>query len=335
MPKSHDLPFEASIVAELNDREIADTQADCAAFAAPGAATVAPGQFVFFGAFDGTNNDKANLPLSCTPQQTNVAQLFEQVDSQRDPHPGTPNPQLKTGYFAGVGTGAERGGFDARSSNPTPYIEATAEAAYAAFAGEADSWLAGPHTPLRDDVTVALTGFSRGAATAVAFARLVNDRGLVFGGRTLIPPGLVRVAALLLLDPVYTHVELDLNLPANVTGHAIVVRARHEYRYLFRAADYSADARVDTVVVPGNHGNVGGMYDNGIGALVLEGATGFFRACGVPIADVPAARCFDPGQPARVYSEGVDRWGKRIWSESGRWGATRLTTGLDNRRPHG
>ena len=73
-----------------------------------------------------------------------LAQLFEQVDSQRDPHPGTPNPQLKTGYFAGVGTGAERGGFDARSSNPTPYIEATAEAAYEAFAGEADSWLAGP-----------------------------------------------------------------------------------------------------------------------------------------------------------------------------------------------
>ncbi len=334
MPKAHALPFEASIVAELNDREIADTDAVCAAFAAPGAATVAPGQFVFFGAFDGTNNDKANLALSGTPQQTNVAQLFEQVDSQRDPHPNPPNPQLKTAYFAGVGTGAERGDFDARSSNPTPYIEATAEAAYEVFAREADSWLASPHTPLLDDVTVALTGFSRGCATAVAFARLVNDRGLVFAGRTLIPPGLVRVAALLLLDPVYTRVELDLNLPANVTGHATVVRARHEYRYMFRAADYSADARVDTVVVPGNHGNVGGMYDNGIGALVLRGATGFFKACGVPIADVPPSRCFDGSQPVRIYNEGVDRWGNEIWSESGRRGATRLTCGLDNRRHH-
>lgn len=327
MPPSHLLPFNAGVVAELGDREIDDTMAVCTTLAAPGAATVADGQFVFFGAFDGTNNDRFNLPLSGTPQQTNVAQLFVQADSQRDSH-----PRLKTGYFAGVGTGGERGDFDARSSNPTPYIAATAEAAYEVFAGYADTWLAGPHPSLLDDVTVALTGFSRGAATAVAFARLVNDRGLVFAGRTLIPPGLVRVAALLLLDPVYTRVEMDLHLPANVTGHVAVVRARHEYRYMFRAADHSPDTRVCTFDIPGNHGNVGGMYDNGIGALVLEGATEFLRACGVPIADVSELRRFARGQPVRIFSEGVDRYRNRVWSESGslNLGSTRLTTGLIN-----
>lgn len=186
-----------------------------------------------------------------------------------------------------------------------------------------------------DGVTVAVAGFSRGAASAVAMTRLVNDRGLIHGGYTLILPGLVRVAAILLLDPVYTGVALNLRLPANLTGHASVVRARHEFRYMFRAADYGPDPRARTIEIPGNHGNVGGMYDNGIDALVLEGATGFFRACGVPISDVPATRRFDRDQPVRIYSEGVDRYRNRVWSASGSYalGSTRLTTGLNNARP--
>jgi hypothetical protein len=234
-----------------------------------------------------------------------------------------------------VGTGGEAGGFVARSTTPTPQIAMAADNAYRAFATEAAAWLATPRPQLRDQVTVAATGFSRGAATAVAFARLVNDRGLEFEGRMLVPPGLVRVAALLLLDPVYTGIELDLTLPANVTGHATVLRARHEYRYLFVAADYSADTRVRTIEVPGNHGNIGGMYDNGIGARVLEGATGFFQACGVPMADVPPERCFDGSQPVCVYCEGVDRFGNRVWSESGslHQRSVRLTDScLDTRR---
>ena len=143
----------------------------------------------------------------------------------------------------------------------------------------------------------------------------------------------VRVAAALLLDPVLTKIELDLTLPPNLTGHAVAVRARHEYRYMFRAADYSADARIRTIEVPGNHGNIGGMYDNGIGALVLQGATAFFRACAVPIADVPPSRRFDMVRPVRIYTEGVDRYQNRIWSESGSRGATRLTGPVNNIRP--
>jgi pimeloyl-ACP methyl ester carboxylesterase len=329
MPAHPQPLFNASVVAELNTREIDQTGAICKALADVEAATVMPEQFIFFAAFDGTNNNATDLGLSGTPQQTNVAQLFEQVNDQRAAH-----ARLTTAYYPGVGTGGEAGGFDARSSVPTPYIAATAEKAYGDFAREAEAWLAVPRPPLREDLTVVLTGFSRGAATAVAFARLLNDRGLVSGGRLLIPPGLVRVSAMLLFDPVFTRVEMDLNLPANVIGQVCVIRARHEYRYLFRAADYSADARVRTVIVPGNHGNVGGMYDNGIGAMVLEGACGFFRACGLPISDVPQSRRFDRTQPVRIYSEGVDRFGNRIWSESGSRGAIRLTSGLDNRPRH-
>jgi hypothetical protein len=90
---------------------------------------------------------------------------------------------------SGVGTGDEAGGFDARTSNPTPYVVATAERAYADFAREADAWLALSRPLSLDGVAVALAGFSRGAASAVAMTRLVNDRGLIHGGHTLIPPG--------------------------------------------------------------------------------------------------------------------------------------------------
>jgi hypothetical protein len=320
--RQHQEAFDASIVAELNDAEIGLVRSTCDELGNPKPASVMEGQFVFFAAFDGTNNDRGNLALSGTPQQTNVAQLSAQVDSQR-----AGDGRLRTGYFAGVGTGGERGDFDARSSNPTPYIMATAEQAYQVFAREASRWLEeGPPTRLLDGVCVAVTGFSRGAGTAIQFARLVNDRGLQFDGKTLMPPLAVRVAAALLLDPVFTKIDLDLTLPPNLTGHAATVQARHEYRYMFRAADYSADARIRTIDVPGNHGNVGGMYDNGIGALVLQGATGFFRACGVSIADVPEQRRFDAAKPVRIYSEGVDRYQNRIWSESGSRGATRLTS---------
>lgn len=327
--RQHEEAFDARIVAELSDAEIGLVRSACDELGYPAPRSVMDGQFVFFAAFDGTNNDRLNLSLSGTPQQTNAAQLFDQVDSQR-----AVDSRLRTGYFAGVGCGGELGSFDARSSNPTPYIVATAERAYQVFAREASRWLEeGPSTRLLDGVCVAITGYSRGAGAAVQFARLVNDRGLQFAGKTLMPPLAVRVAAALLLDPVLTKIELDLTLPPNLTGHAVAVRARHEYRYMFRAADYSADARIRTIEVPGNHGNIGGMYDNGIGALVLQGATAFFRACAVPIADVPPSRRFDMVRPVRIYTEGVDRYQNRIWSESGSRGATRLTGPVNNIRP--
>jgi hypothetical protein len=41
--------------------------------------TVTSGQFTFFAAFDGTNNDRTNVPLSDNPLSTNVAQLANQL----------------------------------------------------------------------------------------------------------------------------------------------------------------------------------------------------------------------------------------------------------------
>ena len=60
-------------------------------------------------------------------------------------------------------------------------------------------------------------------------------------------------------------------LSSNMGANILVLRAFEETRALFPAADFSNDPRVQTFNIAGNHGNIGGFYDNGIGALVLDG----------------------------------------------------------------
>lgn len=301
----------ASTTGFLSPAEISTTRFQTTALGAASFSNINARQFVFFAAFDGTNNDRNNLALSGTPQQTNVAQLFEQVDSQR-------SSGLQTGYYAGVGTGGIAGGFDARSYNPTPYVTSIAESAYADFQEQARKWLDADSTRSPSDITASMAGFSRGCASAVVFSQLLNERGLVLpDGRQVIPPGQVKVSSTLLLEPVYTGIDRDMSLPANVTGNVVVVQALDEFRYMFRAADYSNDPRVQIIQFYGNHGNIGGFYDNGIGALVLQGATDFFRNAGISIAGVPAERQFVEGMPVRIYSEGTDTYNNRLWDEYG------------------
>jgi hypothetical protein len=219
-------------------------------------------------------------------------------------------------YYPGPGAGTpDSGGFGSASINPTPAILATAEKAYVDFRDRASLWYI--NNP-NGEVTAAITGFSRGGATAVAFARLLNERGLISPeGVVLIAPGQVNVSSMLLFDPVFTGVQGNLSLPSNVNGNVVVVRALDEFRANFRGADFGNDGRVRTVEVFGNHGDVGGFYDNGIGALVLQGATGFFQASGIEMAPVPPARQFDATRSPAIHSEGIDSFGNRIWDEYG------------------
>lgn len=64
----------ASVASTLNQQELDATRANSAILGTAAQITVGPGQFVFFAAFDGTNNNKDYVPLSGAPQQTNVAQ---------------------------------------------------------------------------------------------------------------------------------------------------------------------------------------------------------------------------------------------------------------------
>ncbi|MEZ5662593.1 MAG: DUF2235 domain-containing protein [Burkholderiaceae bacterium] len=255
-------------------------------------------RFTFFAAFDGTNNHKDRLELSGLPWQTNVGNLFDQADSSQD-------DLLETGYYPGVGTGGDQGGLLQAGVFPTRAIESAADKAYGEFADAAVAYLKTQPGATVADLGTAVTGFSRGAATAIRFAQLVHERGLVGpGGEVVAPPGRIPVTAMALIDPVARFVDMPMDIPPNVRGQVLAVIAEHEQRSDFRPLHYMNDPRVSHVDHPGNHVGVGGGYDaHGTGASVLEGVTAYFQRRGVGIDKVPPQRQHMPAAPQRLYSE--------------------------------
>ncbi|MEZ5646088.1 MAG: hypothetical protein R3E99_13145 [Burkholderiaceae bacterium] len=256
-------------------------------------------RFTFFAAFDGTNNDEGNLELSGSPYSTNVSQLGIQARASALRH-----ANLRARYFPGVGTGGHQGGLIQAGVLPTRAIHAAAEAAYTHFQRAALDHLDQPGATVAD-LGTAVTGFSRGAATAIRFAQLVHERGLVGpGGEVVAPPGRIPVTAMALIDPVARFVDMPMDIPPNVRGQVLAVIAEHEQRSDFRPLHYMNDPRVSHVDHPGNHVGVGGGYDaHGTGASVLEGVTAYFQRRGVGIDNVAPQRQHVPAAPQRLYSE--------------------------------
>jgi len=254
--------------------------------------------FNFFAAFDGTNNDRNNLALSGDPYPTNIGQLETQADSLR-------SVSFQSKYYPGVGTGEDRGGTINAGIAPNAPIQATAENAYEDFRGAAVRYLKENPGSTVEDISASVAGFSRGGATAIKFAQLVNERGLVDAdGNVLAPPGSIPITGMALLDPVGRFVDGDLSIPPNVQGQVLVVQAADENRSDFRPLDFSKDERVTTIEQSGNHVGIGGGYDQrGTAANVLEGVTGYFQNRGVAIADVPAEQRFNPEVQPTVYTE--------------------------------
>ncbi|HUX81329.1 MAG TPA: hypothetical protein VMV35_00680, partial [Halothiobacillus sp.] len=300
-----------SIERIVTPEELQQAQQQAQAIAASTSAVQA-GQFVFFAAFDGTNNVRTDPAYSGDPQSTNVGQLAFQVDAASNL-----NLNLASGYYPGPGTPDTLTGSTFLPSQVTQQTINTANQAYNDFADQAAKWLdANPG----GSVTTAMAGFSRGGPAAVVFAQLLNENGLIDprSGNVLIPPGQVGVSAMLLFDSVSTGFIGDLGIPPNVNSDNIVaVQALDEYRVMFKVDDYSADPRVRTIGFLGNHGDIGGFYDQGLGAFALQGATSFFRNAGLAIGDVPPERQFNADQPVNIHTEGMDSYGNKIWEEYG------------------
>lgn len=255
-------------------------------------------RFNFFAAFDGTNNDQGNVKLSGDPYPTNIGNLDQQANR-------SVSDTFSRNYYPGVGTGGDQGNVVNAGPNPTPSIDAAAEKAYRDFVKASHEYLSTHPGATPADLGASVTGFSRGCAAAVRFARLVNDRGLVAPDGTVIaPPGSIPITGMALMDPVATGVKGETGIPANVRGQVLVVQAEHESRRWFRPLDYSDDPRVTTVKHPGNHVGVGGGYDlNGTAANVLEGVTAYFQRRGVPLADVPQQQRYHPNERAMIRTE--------------------------------
>jgi hypothetical protein len=86
-------------------------------------------KFQFFAAFDGTRNNKDNVPKG--EFQTNVANLYNQAKAASD---SGASSNLTVGYYRGVGTGGEMGGWLSAGISPSDAVEAAAQKAYMQFA---------------------------------------------------------------------------------------------------------------------------------------------------------------------------------------------------------
>ena len=261
-------------------------------------------KMVFFAVFDGTNNTLIN---GGDVQPTNAAQLSVQAVA------GSSN--IAARYFEGPGTPGTLLASSWLSPQVTRQAIRQAENAYRQFEAQAGAWVKDGRS-----FAVAIASFSRGGASAAIFTQMLYERGLTDPDdrtRVLVAPGQLTVSAGVLFDPVLTGVSGNMAFAPTVTN-VVDILARDEYRFVFQAADYRNHPGITSVPMFGAHSDIGGAYDNGIGAQSLEAATEFLRNSGLGIDNVPSARRFDPSAPYYIHSEG-DRW-----SEYGSFGSTNL-----------
>ena len=256
-------------------------------------------QFVFFVAFDGTRNDMKDIPLSGNTQDTNVAELYKQVDKQAKDNSES---NVVARYYPGHGT---QGSLPRSAWQPTQVTQEainTAQLAYEQFADQASKWLK-KHP--NGEVTTAITSFSRGGAPAAIFSQLLYRDGLIDPDtkKVLIPPGKVGVSAGVIFDPVTTGVDGNMAFAPNANNVVIPI-AESEYRGAFYAVNHENRPGLTVIDVTGNHCNNGGGYgDDGLGNLYLQAATKFFQKSGLDIAEVDPSRRVHANQVYKVYDE--------------------------------
>jgi len=262
-------------------------------------------QFVFVAHFDGTNNDKDNLELSGSQYPTNVARLHELMA----PHASN---NYKVHYEPGVGTNLEDSGFLNASLTPSGDMHAAAERAYNKFSEEALDWLENhPDADPAEALKVIATGFSRGGGTAAVFSQMLYERGLKDpqNGNILVAPGVLGLSGALIFDPVTTNYKGNERF-SPTSRNIDVIRAQHEYRKLFNGVDYGSNPHINIVEVMGNHCDIGGGYDRGISALVLENAREMFSRAGLRLSPLNDEMRHREDEPVQIHHED---WGLPSW----------------------
>lgn len=239
-----------------------------------------PASRMFVASFDGTGNDAINDP----EHATNVARAHKAIEVRN----AQGDTSIVSGYVAGPGT---QDSWPARTWDGARghTYDQRLEAMYAQFIEQAKAWKEENPDAL---ITVASTGFSRGAEQAAGFTRLVHERGIqdpdgavyqrdrnnqitgvAYNQPPLQAPGSI-AQAVALYDPVGTGVPVndkDRRLPPSViSGFQLI--AEDERRGTFKATHIidpgmTTDGRLLAVTVPGAHSDVGGSYHrDGLGA---------------------------------------------------------------------
>lgn len=262
---------------------------------------------VFAVHFDGTQNDRLNVPEGY--QNTLVGKSFEQLNNARDDN-------IASFYYRGVGTGP-KGIRRLMESAFGVGCESNAEKAHADLVIQASAWL---KEDRQAKIHVHVVGFSRGSATALHFLNLVDDRGAAREDRFIatmpesIMPGHVASSAVL-FDTVSTGQGIHLNLTVPSSTVAVLhVTAGGEERMLFPlrviAGDMNSERsfvsnahlpgasiapdgqlayqRIQEVDLPGaRHSDVGGSYmDGNIRESSVYLAETFQASLGLPVKPV-------------------------------------------------
>lgn len=286
-----------------------------------------PNGRVFVACFDGTWNDKDQDAVD-----TNVANIYDQV-LQAD------NKNVKAGYQSGVGT-QDNEAIKVLDGGLGFSYGPRMEQMYYDFCVQARNWrIENPNA----EISLAATGFSRGAVTAALFTRMVHERGiqnpegmvidrdrdgniqsLTPTKPNLVPPGKTpQVVGL--FDPVATGEMnmVDTRLPPSVVS-GFQITALDERRDQFLAKQIidpglSADGRFLAVQVPGAHSDVGGGYLlNGLslrnGNLMMAYLNSTLAAPALRERPVPTA----PEMNVIHNSEqGLPLWTDRIYAMKG------------------
>lgn len=306
----------ASIVGTLTQSQVEQAQSQAQAIANSASQTISKNQFVFFAAFDGTNNDMNSVPQG--EQNTNTAQLWKQVKSALEE-----NPNLGGNYYPGPGTSGSLPGSSAIPAQVTQEAINTGTRAYYEFRDQAIGWLnENPDANPQTAIATAICSFSRGVDAAAVFAQLLYEKGLSDpdSGMLLIPPGQLGISAAVIYEPVATGMSGNVAFPN--AQNMVVIQADNEYRTMFKAVDFTEQAGATTFGNIGNHCDIGGCYANGsgIGNLTLQAGTSFLQKSGMALADVPEGRRFEATAPTVVHNEGIDDLGREIWGTYGTYG---------------
>ena len=253
--------------------------------------------FTYFVAFDGTGNNRDDAKSYAGGLTTNVAEL-QNLAFVEDEKKKLAN--FETKYYKGPGTEGSTMGSAVIPIAVKKEIQDTAQLAYRNFAISAQQWL---KTHPDGEIDLYLTGFSRGGVTAAVFSQLVYENGLktADGQGYLVAPTQLGIAGGIIYDPVSTGYSKNAAFAPNAKNINLVV-AENEYRSSFNVVDHKDNPNVRIFPVMGNHSNIGGGYDNGIGAKVLEASHEWLKKAGVPLAEIGVQRQFAPHE-AVIYHE--------------------------------
>jgi len=258
--------------------------------------------------FDGTQNNRDFPDTAKGEVMTNVGRLAGLQASV-----GDPERFANTLYMPGVGAKASVGG-SPNNWESTPWQ--AGEIGNSIINNTYDQLVSRVTAILATDPTAAinlnLAGFSRGGAEAVAFANLLNEKGIP----DLYEPGQVPINSMVLFDPVdRSGGGLNVSWPTNLSNPALVFVASAENRIWFPAMPVDTGAII--VPIDAIHSDVGGSFNqDGISAVTLKIARDYLTATGSPMDDIP--KDLQPNWDRMyIHNSAIDNYGNKMFDTIG------------------